>query len=177
MSLLGIVALYLAGGEGANLNMIELAAHLAENPISPESQKTIFGLLLFGLGVLVSLFPTYSWAPRGYGSAPTSNAMLHAGVLKKFGIYGLIQVAAPLLPEGASSWSATLTWLALGNVVLIGFVVFGSARPKADDRLRLGDAHGLLFLRVGHTIRHRYRRRCATDGRSWHVGRTTLSPS
>ena len=47
--------------------------------------------------------------------------MLHAGVLKKFGIYGLIQVAAPLLPEGASSWSTTLTWLALGNVVLIGF--------------------------------------------------------
>ena len=54
---------------------------------------------------------------------------------------------------------------------------FGSARPKADDRLRLGDAHGLLFLRVGHTIRHRYRRRCVTDGRSWHVGRTTLSLS
>ena len=130
VSLLGIVALYLAGGEGATLNMIELAAHLAENPISPESQKTIFGLLLFGLGVLVSLFPTYSWAPRGYGSAPTSNAMLHAGVLKKFGIYGLIQVAAPLLPEGASSWSATLTWLALGNVVLIGFVVLAQRDLK-----------------------------------------------
>ena len=130
VSLLGIVALYLAGGEGATLNMIDLAAHLAENPISPESQKTIFGLLLFGLGVLVSLFPTYSWAPRGYGAAPTSNAMLHAGVLKKFGIYGLIQIGAPLLPDGAAAWSDTLVWLALGNVVLIGFVVLAQRDLK-----------------------------------------------
>lgn len=130
VSLLGIVALYLAGGEGATLSMIDLAAHLAENPIDPQSQKTIFGLLLLGLGVLVSLFPTYSWAPRGYGAAPTSNAMLHAGVLKKFGIYGLIQVAAPLLPAGAQSWSGALVWLALGNVVLIGFVVLAQRDLK-----------------------------------------------
>ena len=82
ISLLGIVALYLAAGDGASLSMIDLGIHLADHPIAENSQKTIFGLLLFGLGVLVSLFPTYSWAPRGYGAAPTSNAMLHAGVLK-----------------------------------------------------------------------------------------------
>ncbi|SVD54587.1 uncharacterized protein METZ01_LOCUS407441, partial [marine metagenome] len=99
ISLLGIVALYLAAGDGASLSMIDLAIRLADHPIAENSQKTIFGLLLFGLGVLVSLFPTYSWAPRGYGAAPTSNAMLHAGVLKKFGIYGLIQLAAPMLPS------------------------------------------------------------------------------
>jgi NADH:ubiquinone oxidoreductase subunit 4 (subunit M) len=27
--------------------------------------------------------------------------MLHAGVLKKFGLYGLMQIALPLLPFGA----------------------------------------------------------------------------
>jgi NADH-quinone oxidoreductase subunit M len=130
VSLLGIIALYLAGGDEASLSMIEMASHLAENPIAPDSQKTIFGLLLFGLGVLVSLFPTHSWAPRGYGAAPTSNAMLHAGVLKKFGIYGLIQIAAPMLPSGAESWSTSLVWLALGNVVLIGFVVLAQRDLK-----------------------------------------------
>ena len=50
VSLLGIVALYLAGGEGANLNMIELAAHLAENPISPNPRK--LSLAYFSLGLV-----------------------------------------------------------------------------------------------------------------------------
>ena len=36
--------------------------------------------------------------PRAYASAPTPAAMLHAGVLKKFGLYGLLRVALPLLP-------------------------------------------------------------------------------
>lgn len=130
ISLLGIVALYQGAGDGASLSMIELKAHLEANPIAIGEQNTIFGLLLFGLGILVSLFPTYSWAPRGYGAAPTANAMLHAGVLKKFGIYGLIQVAGPLLPAGAQDWSTTLIWLALGNVVLIGFVVLAQRDLK-----------------------------------------------
>ena len=130
ISLLGIVGLYVASGDAATLNMIELKEHLTSNPIGEAEQKTIYGLLLFGLGVLVSLFPTYSWAPRGYGAAPTSNAMLHAGVLKKFGIYGLIQIAAPLLPAGAEAWSGGLIALALCNVVLIGFVVLAQTDLK-----------------------------------------------
>ena len=127
ISLLGIVGLYLVAGDGASFSMIDLKAHLEANPIAEGNQKIIYGLLLFGLGILVSLFPTYSWAPRGYGAAPTSNAMLHAGVLKKFGIYGLIQVAAPMLPAGASAWSDGLVALALCNVVLIGFVVMAQS--------------------------------------------------
>ena len=134
ISLLGIIGLYLAAGDGASFSMIDLKAHLAANPIAEGNQKIIYGLLLFGLGILVSLFPTYSWAPRGYGAAPTSNAMLHAGVLKKFGIYGLIQVAAPMLPLGASHWSDGLILLALGNVVLIGFVVMA----QSDLRQMIG---------------------------------------
>lgn len=130
ISLLGIIGLYVAAGDGASLNMIELKEHLAAHPIGKADQKTIYGLLLFGLGVLVSLFPTYTWAPRGYGAAPTSNAMLHAGVLKKFGMYGLIQVAAPLLPAGADAWSGGLITLALCNVVLIGFVVMAQTDLK-----------------------------------------------
>ena len=67
------------------------------------TQKKIFALLLFGFGILVALFPFHTWAPRGYEAAPTSVSMLHAGVLKKFGLYGLVQLAIPLLPTGGIS--------------------------------------------------------------------------
>src|SRR6266576_3746901 len=58
-------------------------------------------LFLLGFGVLVSLFPFHTWAPEAYASAPAPAAMLHAGVLKKFGLYGLLRLALPLLPAGA----------------------------------------------------------------------------
>ncbi|MFM9146980.1 MAG: proton-conducting transporter membrane subunit, partial [Verrucomicrobiota bacterium] len=79
-------------------------------------------LALFGFGTLASLFPFHSWAAPGYSAAPTPAAMLHAGALKKFGLYGLalLGLTSLRITEGAlCDW---LLWLALGNVTLIGFV-------------------------------------------------------
>lgn len=121
LSLAGLIAIYLKSG-AESFDLINLRLALAEAPMRGTTQGAIFGLLLFGFGILVSLWPFHTWAPLGYGAAPSSAAMLHAGVLKKFGIYGLIQIALPLLPAGAGGWTQVLAWLALGNVLVIGFV-------------------------------------------------------
>jgi len=108
-----------------------LIAFFRDNPMASSAQKLIFPLLLFGFGILVSLWPFHSWAPLGYGSAPSATAMLHAGVLKKFGLYGLIQIALPLLPEGAAHWAWKLALLAaVGNVLVIGFVTLAQRDLK-----------------------------------------------
>ncbi len=129
ISLAGLIALYVQSGAGS-FNLLELRAALAEESIATAVQKYSFALLLFGFGILVSLWPFHTWAPLGYGAAPTSAAMLHAGVLKKFGLYGLVQIAAPLLPEGAANWAIILAWLALANVVIIGFVTIAQRDLK-----------------------------------------------
>ena len=85
-------------------------------------QEFIFPLLLFGFGILISLWPFHTWAPLGYGSAPAPTAMLHAGVLKKFGLYGLIRIALPLLPQATHAWVNVISWLCLGNIVYCGLV-------------------------------------------------------
>lgn len=141
ITLAGLIALYVFSG-AESFNMIALRSALVEAPM----QVTIFGLLLIGFGILVSLFPFHSWAPRGYATAPAPAAMLHAGVLKKFGLYGLIQLAYPLLPLGAASWGGLLLWLALGNIVIIGLVTIA----QRDLKLMLGNASvmhmGYAFL-------------------------------
>ena len=71
-----------------SFSLLELRNYLSAHPLTETVQNNIFALLLFGFGILVSLFPFHSWAPKGYAVAPTV-AMLHAGVLKKFGLYGL----------------------------------------------------------------------------------------
>lgn len=129
LSLVGLIALYAESGF-QSFDLISLREYLAVTPASEAVQNNIFALLLFGFGILVSLFPFHSWAPRGYAAAPSSAAMLHAGVLKKFGLYGLIQIGAPLLPAGALGWNNVLLWLALGNVVSIGIVTMAQRDLK-----------------------------------------------
>jgi NADH-quinone oxidoreductase subunit M len=74
--------------------------------------------------------------------------MLHAGVLKKFGLYGLIRIALPLMPQAAQSWMHILAWLCLGNILYVGWV----AMKQKDLNLLIGNssvAHmGFIFLGI-----------------------------
>jgi NADH-quinone oxidoreductase subunit M len=116
-----LIALYTQSG-AQTFDIPKMTEYIRSHPLSSSSQNFIFPLLLFGFGILVSLWPFHSWAPMGYGSAPAPTAMLHAGVLKKFGLYGLIRIALPLMPEAAHGWMKTIAWLALGNLVYCGWV-------------------------------------------------------
>lgn len=99
--------------------------------IDEATQKSIAALLIVGFGILVSLFPFHSWAAPAYASAPAPTAMLHAGVLKKFGLYGLMQLALPLLPVGMNAWLTPLLVLLLGNILWVGFVTINQKRLDA----------------------------------------------
>ncbi|MDP0501665.1 MAG: NADH-quinone oxidoreductase subunit M [Verrucomicrobiota bacterium JB022] len=139
----GLVALYVTSGATA-FNLIALQEALATGTAPTQ----IFLLLLIGFGILVSLFPFHTWAPPAYSTAPAPAAMLHAGVLKKFGLYGLIQIAVPLLPSGLAGYGELLMWLALGNVLIIGLVTIA----QDDLKRMLGNASvmhmGYAFLGI-----------------------------
>ncbi len=147
LALFGLIALYVQSG-AHTFDLVELTRHLQAKPLNLATQNFIFPLLLFGFGILVSLWPFHTWAPLGYGAAPTATAMLHAGVLKKFGVYGLLRVAVPLLPEGAKIWLQFAGLLALGNIVYCGLV----AMRQRNLNLLIGNssvAHmGFVFVGI-----------------------------
>src|SRR4051812_21460818 len=129
--LIGLVALYQSLPVGARtFDMIELQALAKTNPIPATQQGLPFVLLFLGFGTLVSIFPFHSWAPSAYAAAPAPASMLHAGVLKKFGLYGLLRLVVPLLPSGAQDWSNWVLLLLLGNILYIGLVTI--AQRKLD---------------------------------------------
>ena len=121
IALIGLIALYLKSG-AQSFDIEVLTAYLKDHPLSLQDQNLIFPLLLFGFGILISLWPFHTWAPSGYGAAPAPTAMLHAGVLKKFGLYGLIRVALPLMPDAVKHWAHIIGWLCLGNILYCGLV-------------------------------------------------------
>jgi NADH-quinone oxidoreductase subunit M len=147
IALIGLIALYVQSGANT-FDIPELVKHIQANPISDNAQHFIFPLLLFGFGILVSLWPFHSWAPLGYGVAPSATAMMHAGVIKKFGLYGLIRIALPLLPESARCWANILAWLCVGNILYVGWV----AMRQKDLNMLIGNssvAHmGFIFLGI-----------------------------
>jgi NADH-quinone oxidoreductase subunit M len=127
--LLGLILLYQsvpAPLRSFDIRALTVAASLGQ--IGADAQHHIYLLLLIGFGILVSLFPFHTWAPEAYASAPAPAAMLHAGVLKKFGLYGLLRLAIPLLPEGARYWTTLLVVLLLGNIIYVGLVTIAQKR-------------------------------------------------
>ena len=112
------------------------------------AQSWIFGFLLVGFGTLVGLVPFHSWAPRAYAVAPAPIAMLHAGVLKKFGIYGLVRVGLAFLPQGAEAWRDWLLVMLLGNILIVGWATL--RQKQLNDMLGYSSVMhmGYLFLGV-----------------------------
>ncbi|MEI7959141.1 MAG: proton-conducting transporter membrane subunit, partial [Verrucomicrobiota bacterium] len=107
----------------------------------------IYLCLLLGFGILISLFPFHTWAPQAYASAPAPAAMLHAGVLKKFGLYGLLRVALPLMPGAAQHWTNLLLFLLAGNILYVGLVTI--AQKRLDTMLGYSSVMHMGYIFLG----------------------------
>lgn len=159
--LLGLIGLYLIQPEG--LRSFDLRRILALADAGTLREGTwVYLLLLLGFGILVSLFPFHTWAPRAYASAPAPAAMLHAGVLKKFGLYGLIRIAAPVFPDVMRSGLFTLDLfghpvtitfenllltLLVGNIIFVGYVTI--SQRKLDWMLGYSSVMHMGYIFLG----------------------------
>ena len=148
------ITIYLAFGSivllaGLILAVSQMESYAFEHlKAAPEHQNTIALLLIIGFGTLVSLFPLHSWAAPAYASAPAPVTMLHAGVLKKFGLYGLLVVGMKVAPDGMAHWLPWICVLLLGNIIWVGLVTLNQKRLD----LMLGNSSvmhmGYIFLAI-----------------------------
>lgn len=147
--LIGLIGLYLSMPVGARSFDMRSIRELAEiGAIHPHN--AVYLLLFFGFGILVSLFPFHTWAPQAYASAPAPAAMLHAGVLKKFGLYGILRLVTPIFPPYiAERFNTLLLVLLLGNILYIGFVTI--SQRKLDWMLGYSSVMHMGYIFLGLT--------------------------
>ena len=116
VGLIGLIALYFSSGLHS-FDLIRLSDYAHAHPFPTPFQIWCAPLIIFGFGVIASLWPFHSWSPIGYAAAPSAVSMLHAGVLKKMGIFVIIRVVLTLLPEGAKLWLPIVAVLCIINIL------------------------------------------------------------
>jgi len=126
--LVGVIALFVKTTAMTGVpDMSFTGLALVAQQLSRFDQIWLFGLMLLGFGSLISMWPFHSWSPDGYAGAPTAVSMIHAGVLKKIGGYGLVKIAVYMLPAGAAFWAP---YMAVLGVAGVAYAAFGALAQK-----------------------------------------------
>jgi NADH-quinone oxidoreductase subunit M len=67
-------------------------------PIS--TQSWLFWALFLAFAIKLPIFPFHSWQPDTYAMAPMQGTMVLGGVLLKMGLFGVVRLVFPIVPEG-----------------------------------------------------------------------------
>lgn len=103
------------------LNIADLK--LGAAGIDDESQAWLFGLAVVGFGMWGTMWPLHGWAPSVYSTGRAPANMIYGGVVKAFGVYGLIRLSK-VLPAGAAMLSPVLIILGCVGVLYAAYVCF-----------------------------------------------------
>jgi NADH-quinone oxidoreductase subunit M len=118
--LIAILALYFTCGNTFSIpELIEAAPSALEGSIwwGMSAIKVIWILLFVGFAIKIPVFPFHTWLPLAHVEAPTAVSVILAGVLLKMGIYGILRINYPMLPDAVFWFAGTLAVLGLINVI------------------------------------------------------------
>lgn len=124
--LLAILGLYLGSPE-ATFNM---RAWIADPPLTGAAAMWALVAMLITFAVKIPAFPLHTWLPAAHVQAPTTGSVILAGVMLKFGTYGLVRFALQMTPDALRE-AATIV-LAVG---VIG-ALYGALAALAQTDLK-----------------------------------------
>lgn len=131
-SLLMLVAIiYLGLAHQAQFG--ELSFYLGDwQRLTLSAREEFWLCLAFVLAFIIKipLFPLHTWLPDAHVEAPTGGSVILAGVLLKFGLYGLIRFCLPLFPLALPLFVPYLAALAVIGIIYGALLAWVQADMK-----------------------------------------------
>ncbi len=136
LMLLGVIGVYLLhaqqGATTFDIGTIVADVRSGAFVLDPALERLLFGAFFAAFAVKLGLWPFHTWVPAAYTAAPTPVAIMLAGVMSKFGTYGLIRFSLALFPQ-ASQWAAP----AVAILAVIGIIYAAATAFAQTDVQRL----------------------------------------
>lgn len=93
--LLAILGLYLGSPEPS----FDMRAWIANPPLEGSAAMWALAAMLVTFAVKIPAVPLHTWLPAAHVQAPTIGSVILAGIMLKFGTYGLVRFALQMTPE------------------------------------------------------------------------------
>ena len=168
--LLAIIGLYLGSGT------FDMRVWVEGTSLGGLSAMLALIAMLVTFAVKIPAFPVHTWLPAAHVQAPTAGSVILAGVMLKFGTYGLVRFAYQMTPEAfaqagqvilafgvvsalygafaALAQSDLKKMIAYTSVNHMGYVVMGVAIATlaAEPRIRTIALDGATLQMVSHGL-------------------------
>ncbi|MBQ0831884.1 NuoM family protein [Marinobacter sp.] len=93
--LLAILGLYL----GSDPHTFDMRAWIDNPPLAGTAAMWALIAMLFTFAVKTPVFPFHTWLPAAHVQAPAAGSVILAGVMLKFGTYGLVRFSFQMTPD------------------------------------------------------------------------------
>lgn len=135
--LLSMLAIYFASGTGLpgserTFDLLALGQLAAQGQLqlAGGAAMLVFLGLFLAFAIKIPAFPFHTWLPLAHVEAPTPVSVILAGVLLKMGVYGLLRVSYPILPQATQAFLPFLIIIAMINVVYGAFCAMAQKDMK-----------------------------------------------
>jgi len=93
--LLAILGMFLA----SDPYTFDMRIWIETQPLTGLAGMLALSAMLFTFAIKIPAFPVHTWLPAAHVQAPTVGSVILAGVMLKFGTYGLIRFSLQMLPD------------------------------------------------------------------------------
>ncbi len=143
--LVAILGLYaLQAGVGTATFDYEVLRDLPKDAVD---QRWLLLGFLVAFAIKTPLFPLHSWLPDTYTQAHPTTTLLLSGVLAKMGVYAMIRIALPVLPDAAQEFAPALLVLATVSILYAALVAL--AQRDAKRMLAYSSMSHMGFMVLG----------------------------
>ena len=125
-SVLMLLAIFTMYFDAGSTDIIRLLSH----NFSADLQTWLWLAFFASFAVKIPMWPVHTWLPDAHVEAPTAGSVILAGVLLKFGGYGMLRFSLPMFPLASVEFTPLIYTLSIIAIIYTSLVALVQSDMK-----------------------------------------------